>query len=287
MKKLFLLSSLMFLFTTGYTQQNTDSTYIQLDKALQNPLAVKVLSVSNPPRRDLKKLNIAAFKNAVSIQLNYAKLKEIPSGIDSLKNLTYLDLCNNKIKHLAPELFNVHTLKTLRLDDNQLKEIPDDIKRLDLLESLLLSRNKKPKLSNEIGNLKNLKEFRLRHTGIKEIPAFVANLKPSITTLCFAKNKIKQIPDFIFTLDKLTYLSFWRNKLTNIPTDVSKLQNMKYLYVSENPITDIPESVKTLEQLKIIGIWDTKIPEDRQQVITSWFKDRPDVKLVFDRSLVR
>ena len=57
------------------------------------------------------------------------------------KKATKLDLSNQHLRVLPPELFTLDFLEELILDENLLVEIPDDLCKLKNLKSLSVSEN--------------------------------------------------------------------------------------------------------------------------------------------------
>ncbi|WP_454880922.1 leucine-rich repeat domain-containing protein [Sphingobacterium detergens] len=74
------------------------------------------------------------------------------------KNITNLDLSNDKLSKIPSEVFKIKNLKTLNLEGNQITEIPSEITKLKNLENLYILENNLTKISNEIlkSNIKDV-----------------------------------------------------------------------------------------------------------------------------------
>ena len=81
---------------------------------------------------DLRENNLQEFEEIPdsskldTLLLAYNKLKSI-SNFQTAKNLTVLDLKNNKIEFLNPEICLMSNLKTLDLSNNDLSDIPSEL----------------------------------------------------------------------------------------------------------------------------------------------------------------
>ena len=87
----------------------------------------------------------------------------LPTSIQKLNQLEWLDLSGNKLTELPSEIGDLKELRTLNVRKNQLVSLPTSIQKLQQLEDLDLSYNKLTELPSEIGDLKELR--RLNVTG--------------------------------------------------------------------------------------------------------------------------
>jgi hypothetical protein len=81
--------------------------------------------------------------------------------IGALENLVELNLCENELTSLPPQIKGLSMLVSLLLNRNQLKELPDEIGELRYLLILEVGMNKLKKLPRSIGNLTNLDKVHL------------------------------------------------------------------------------------------------------------------------------
>eukprot|EP00005_Dracoamoeba_jomungandri_P011420 CAMPEP_0174275162 /NCGR_PEP_ID=MMETSP0439-20130205/59677_1 /TAXON_ID=0 /ORGANISM="Stereomyxa ramosa, Strain Chinc5" /LENGTH=280 /DNA_ID=CAMNT_0015367243 /DNA_START=59 /DNA_END=898 /DNA_ORIENTATION=+ len=73
-----------------------------------------------------------ARQNLTSLNLQDNFLASLSPEIDSLKTLTSLDLSNNQLNSLPWQLGNLTNLKTLNLENNPLSTMPREIQRQDV-----------------------------------------------------------------------------------------------------------------------------------------------------------
>ncbi|MDM8567684.1 leucine-rich repeat domain-containing protein [Candidatus Halobeggiatoa sp. HSG11] len=110
---------------------------------------------------------------------------------------TKLDLCEQQLTTIPPEIFESTDLTELYLDNNQLTELPAEITQLKQLERLYLANNK-----------------------FIEIPTEIIQL-PNLEVISFVNNKIKVIPETVTNLPKLKTISLYKNPLIFPPQEIA------------------------------------------------------------------
>lgn len=91
-------------------------------------------------RLDLKTKNIYNFHFSLVDTTHYT-------------NVTWLNLPNNFLDSFPPSLYEVTTLKTLRLSANKVAEVSPDLKKLSSLTVLDISKNDFRHISDDFGYL--------------------------------------------------------------------------------------------------------------------------------------
>ncbi|CAH8857200.1 unnamed protein product [Trichobilharzia szidati] len=122
----------------------------------------------------LERISEASAKSSTYLDLSSSKLKEIPSQVLNISNLQKLYLANNCLEALTPEILkSLSHLRWLDLRDNCITNIPPEIKYLENLQTLLLDNNKITILPVELGFLEKLSVLHHRNNPIEFPPADV------------------------------------------------------------------------------------------------------------------
>lgn len=127
------------------------------------------------------------------ILLNYNKINKVQSSnLQSLINVTMLDLCNNNIEDSfkGKGLSRMKSLMQLNLCNNKLHSMPKNPPAS--LMYLSLENNSISQIPEDyFTNLPNLTAFRMSNNKLKEVPRNMFNL-PNLMELDLASNKLKQ-----------------------------------------------------------------------------------------------
>ena len=89
---------------------------------------------------------------------------------------TTLDLSNQGIRVLPPQIFELTWLEDLVLDGNMLVEIPDEISNLKNLRRLSVSENDLMVVPETLGELVGLEKLYLGYNSLSEVPDSIGNL---------------------------------------------------------------------------------------------------------------
>lgn len=100
---------------------------------------LRVLDISNNQISEITDIHL--LKNALSLNLSYNQIKEIPVTINQLKRLKVLDLSNNRIEILPKTFIGLTKLEELNMENNELDALPKYLYRLRKLKSMNLAGN--------------------------------------------------------------------------------------------------------------------------------------------------
>jgi len=117
----------------------------------------------------------------------------IPNYINKLKNLEILNLSNNNIKKIPPEIGELTKLKKLIMTHTDIKILPKEIGNLSNLEVMNFSVSSLIELPKEIEKLKKLKELLLEGSEYKiskEIGMLENLEKLKVNSICVDTDKV-------------------------------------------------------------------------------------------------
>ncbi|XP_062922001.1 leucine-rich repeat-containing protein 28 [Mobula hypostoma] len=148
--------------------------------------------------------------NLIELYLHSNNIEAVPEAIGTLVKLQTLDLSNNALAILCPEVGQLRSLRHLRLANNRLKFLP-----------------------SEIGDLRELQTL--------DVSANCLTALPDTLHLCFSlqylsadRNQLKDIPRQLCMLTNLKELSVTSNNLKCLPQDLGRYPELQYVYVDNN-----------------------------------------------------
>ncbi|KAG0211083.1 hypothetical protein BGX31_001725, partial [Mortierella sp. GBA43] len=156
-----------------------------------NQQGVSVLDLS---KRELTEIPAGLPTSLTHLRLAYNMIR-IFSPIDNLTTLTHLqvlDLCDNQLELLPPEIGLLTKLKELYLSNNKLWKLPDNIQKMARLEVLDIRNNQFYVLNSAVGNLKALRQLDVRHNRLKSLPASLCQLSSTLTVILVDGNQFVQ-----------------------------------------------------------------------------------------------
>ena len=131
------------------------------------------------------------------------------------KDITNLNLHNNKLTQLPVEIGQLSQLTVLDVSYNKLTNLPAEIGQLTQLTTLHLSLNKLTHLPVEIGQLTQLTILYLYDNNITQLPVEIGQLT-QLTDLDLSDNNLTQLPVEIGHLTQLTKLNLYDNMIENL-----------------------------------------------------------------------
>ena len=179
------------------------------------------------------------FENIYQLEIEL-KLDTIsdPENIYKLVNLELLDLTDNNIEDIPPEISNLTCLETLNLLYNGITEIIPEMCNLKSLSSLYFGYNGITIIPREICNLTSLTELLLNDNCITDFPPELCQLA-NLSVLCLNNNTIIKIPHELSQLTNLTELHLNNNNIEEIPSELFQLTNLSVLELTNNNIKNI------------------------------------------------
>nr|XP_010936335.1 plant intracellular Ras-group-related LRR protein 7 isoform X3 [Elaeis guineensis] len=130
------------------------------------------------------------------VALRDAKLKALPSEVLEVDTFVRtLDLTNNRIVEIHPEISKLINMQRLVLARNLIERLPTTMGNLRSLKLLLLnvSNNKLKSIPESIGGCISLEEFQANDNSIEVLPPSICNLV-HLKSLLLNSNNIQQLP---------------------------------------------------------------------------------------------
>jgi Leucine-rich repeat (LRR) protein len=185
-------------------------------------------------------------------------------------NGTTFDLHNLDIAEIAPSFFSRvdKPVEILLLNDNQLRRLPDKMSEYSPLKENLvcldLSNNKLEELPKNIGKFYKLTKLDISHNNLTSLPETIGDIRrylagtlDSLHELNAAYNTLKELPDNISMLYKLTRLNLASNNLKQLPETIGNMHELTHLNLSGNILTRLPNSITALHKLAYLNIKKT------------------------------
>lgn len=174
----------------------------------------------------------------------------LPTELNDLVNLTYINLYYNTISGSIPDIGNLTGMTYLNLSYNRLSgSVPASLNNLTALTNITLYRNQLSGSLPDLSALTNLTYVNFYYNQLSgNIPAYFNNFV-NLRTLDLQYNQFSgPIPD-LSALTNLTYLNLYRNQLTgSIPTWFNNLNQLSTFYLGYNqlsgPIPDLSGMTK-------------------------------------------
>ncbi|XP_034039338.1 leucine-rich repeat-containing protein 28 isoform X2 [Thalassophryne amazonica] len=148
--------------------------------------------------------------NLIELYLHSNNIVIIPEAIGNLTRLQSLDLSNNALQLLCPEVGRLRSLRHFRLSNNKLKCLPPEVGNLHELESLDVSMNHLMSLPDRLHRCASLQNLTVDH------------------------NLLSHIPRQICCLHRLNQLSIAANRLTFLPLDLGRSRELQFVFVDNN-----------------------------------------------------
>jgi len=205
-----------------------------------------------------KELDLSPNEKKQALNLGY-----VPDEVFQMTQLKRLDLSNNTLAELPPEIGKLTNLEYLNVgastesgSENQLSTLPPEIGKLTQLKTLLVGHNQLTALPSEIGQLSQLEEL---YIGSKEnqftgLPPEIGQLS-RLRVLDCSFGYLRVLPSEIGKLTNLTHLALNNNQLISIPPEIGQLTQLRTLTLASNSrLTTIPHQIERLPNLRTLTV---------------------------------
>nr|XP_049694394.1 protein flightless-1 [Helicoverpa armigera] len=180
-------------------------------------------------------------------------LANLPASLDTLSNLSDVDLSKNALTKVPDALYSLLSLKRLNLSDNEITEVSSAMDNWQKLESLNLSRNNLTSLPASLVKLQNLRRLHVDDNKLdfEGIPSGIGKLG-SLEVFSAANNVLEMIPEGLCRCGSLKKLNLSCNKLITLPDAIHLLSDLESLQLHGNP--DLVMPPKPVERPRGAGL---------------------------------
>ncbi|MGK7930025.1 MAG: leucine-rich repeat domain-containing protein [Microcystaceae cyanobacterium] len=217
----------------------------------------------------LQHIEQAKREGVTKLDLSNNQLSKLPPEIAQLPQLQQLDLSNNQLSKLPPEIAQLSQLQQLDLSNNQLSKLSPEIAQLSQLQQLDLSNNQLSELPPEIAQLSQLQTLDLsnNHFSDSQISYYQAIIKihraktEGVTYLDLSNNQLSELPQEIAQLSQLQQLDLSNNQLSELPPIFAQLSQLQQLDLSNNQLSKLPPEIAQLPQLQGLYLSNNQLSE--------------------------
>jgi len=163
--------------------------------------------------------------NGLELNLSDLNLSAIPADVMKMSSLRLLNLRNNQFARLPIDFVDCFPkLETLNLAQNSIQHLPPDIGGLQKLKKLYVQGNQLKSLPMSMATLIRLEELFVQHNHIHEIPSEFSSIK-TLTSLSLAHNDLTSLPAELEALKMLKLVDLSGNTIVNVPEHLRRLHN--------------------------------------------------------------
>lgn len=246
--------------------ENLNLNNNQLQKLKVRKSKFKNLKILTAQNNQISKIKIRKSQKLEVLNVNTNLIDKVPRRFGTTDELW---MAANFISKLDKRDYKrLRIVKNLNLYDNNISKLGPEMYLLENLEVLDLYRNNLKFLPEEINQIKNLNTIAASHNNILRIPANLNHLN-SLKKLYIHHNRISEIPDDL--PESLELLDVGYNLLTEVSEPVLRLKNLKSLDYSNNKVSGDLDFLKELPTLEEIFLFKND------------YASTPEGKLYFDR----
>lgn len=136
--------------------------------------------------------------------------------LEELHSIKYLSAYTQNISDITGIGYLINLI-TIDLSENQITDLPPEIGDLADLEVLQIDRNPLTSLPDEIGNLSKMTRLHIRITNLESLPDTISGCE-SLVELLLWSNKLEKIPSALADLQNLDVIHLDGNRISEIPS---------------------------------------------------------------------
>ncbi|KAG6491147.1 hypothetical protein ZIOFF_052479 [Zingiber officinale] len=230
--------------------------------------------------------SVRCFHVAGRISVSEAMVQTLPSEILAVESFVRtLDLTNNRINEVTPEISKLVNMQRLVLANNQIKQLPTTIGILRQLKVIILDGNHLTNLPDELGFLSRLEKLSITGNSLVCLPNTIGNLC-NLVLLNVSSNKLKCLPESIGGCISLEELQANDNVIEELPSSVCNLVHLKLLSLNNNLIQQLPQDLlKSCKALQNVSLHENPISMEQFQQMEGFQEFEARRKKKFDKQI--
>ena len=199
------------------------------------------------------------MENLRKLHLDGTAIQELPSSIQSLKGLQYLNLAYCRDLLSLPE--TICYLKSLAFLScqgcSQLKSFPEIREDMENLRELYLDRTAIQELPSSIQSLKGLQYLNLAYCrGLLSLPETICYLKSLAFLYCQGCSQLKCFPEIREVMENLRKLHLDGTAIQELPSSIQSLKGLQYLNLAYcRDLLSLPKTICYLKSLAFLSCW--------------------------------
>eukprot|EP01113_Clastostelium_recurvatum_P017647 TRINITY_DN2079_c0_g1_i1.p1 TRINITY_DN2079_c0_g1~~TRINITY_DN2079_c0_g1_i1.p1 ORF type:complete len:486 (+),score=120.80 TRINITY_DN2079_c0_g1_i1:79-1458(+) len=198
---------------------------------------------------------IIKFPHLRKLNLTDNRITLIPPQIRILSELEELILRSNELANIAPEIQTLSRLRLLDLSNNALSALPSQLP--GTLEVLDISHNHIATIASVEG-LGALTELHYNSNGVTIFPNQILSLH-ALRVLSLNGNRLNYVPDEITNMATLQVVNLADNQFLGIPPPLCHLPNLRVLNMGNNNIGTLTHEITRLTHLEGLLLPNTRI----------------------------
>jgi leucine-rich repeat protein SHOC2 len=197
---------------------------------------------------DLQSLSLLPHVLSLTASRNGIERLPVDCLFVRMNSLRKLDVSENRLVDLPPDLGDVRTLQILNVAGNDLRELPSQLTRLERLQVLDLSRNGIEQVPVTASGMPELKFLQLHQNRLTVLPddffePRVSTSPVQLTRLTLHHNRLKFLPPSLSFCTRLTRLDLSWNILHRLCGGFGSLASLTELDISHNALVELPDDL--------------------------------------------
>ncbi|XP_048437603.1 disease resistance protein RPV1 isoform X6 [Pyrus x bretschneideri] len=196
--------------------------------------SLKTLDLSGCSSLEMFPEILEVMEELPELDLSGSKIKELPSSINNLTGLRYLNLKYCMELKSLPSLIHMRSLITLDLSIYlSLEMFPEILEVMEELLELNLSGSKIKELPSSINNLTGLRYLNLKDCKeLKSLPS-VNHMRSLITLDLSGCSSLEMFPEVLEVMEELQALKLSGSKIKELPSSINNLTRLRYLKLKD------------------------------------------------------